>query len=157
MTDRTTRLADGEDDDLEIASPEDYEVQRNDEGDILPVKQRIPGTDDALLVKPMPPGAFNEWKSVLEGQDEDTEKQAEVMREWIVEGPGADATAEYVEDQLRGGVVAGLLKAIRNAAGYEVLKGNREEEMEEGLKVLDQVEGDRLKDLVDLGEELNGR
>lgn len=151
--DRATRLADGLDGELEIAQPEDFEVQRDGDGEILPVPQRIPGTDKAIMVRPMPPGDFQKWLPVLEGQEEDTDKQAEVMRTYIAEGPGADADVDYVENRLKGGVLGGLLKAIRNAAGYEVLRGNREQELEENAPMLKQIDLEDLEGLARLAQD----
>lgn len=154
-----TRLADGEADDLEIAQPEDFEVRRDADGEIIPVKQRIPGTDKAVLVRPMPPGAFEANLDVLEGTTEDSARQAGVLSEWIVEGPGAEADAEYVEQSLRGGALPGLLAAIRNAAGYEVLLADFRQRMGENAAIADRM-GVEIEELLhsemqaQLGDEL---
>lgn len=149
MSDRKSRLADGEDDDLEIAAPEDFEVQRDDDGEILPVRQRVPGTDKAIAVRPLPPGAFAEWLPVLQGDDEDSEKQAEVMREFVT-APEEIATADasFVEEGMRGGWLSGVLQAIRNSSGYEVFREVRQERMREGAAVMEQLDADQMTDLV---------
>lgn len=152
MPDRneTTRLADGAGEDLQIATPEDYEVERTGDGPwheaIKPVPQRIPGTDDHIMVRPIPPGPFAEWLPVLEGEEEDSERQAEIMRKAITEPePFATADVDYVENGLRGGVLGGILRAIRNAAGYEVLKGNREQAIEENAAMMEHLDAEQLQ------------
>lgn len=153
---RRTRLADG--DDLAIANPEDFEIERDETGEIIPEKQRVPGTETALLVRPMPPGAFNKWLPVLEGDDEDTEKQAEVISEYVVEPESlANATPEYLENDIRGGVVGGILQAIRNSAGYEVFRSVREQTVEETAMLFRNFEIDDLVEMTDSLDEDVGR
>lgn len=116
---------------LEIADPKDFEIQRDADGELLPVTQRIPGTNKAIRVIPPAAGDVEEYADVLQGRDESSARQAEVLRTFIVEGPGADADEEYVDERLRGFVLGGLLTAIRNAAGYDVHLGNQEQQMAE--------------------------
>lgn len=149
MSSPETYLADGEEEELEIAAPEDFEVQRDEDGEIVPVRQRIPGTDQAILVRPMPPGAFNRWLDVLTGQDESTENQARVLSEWVVEPQSwANADVEYIEQNLKGGVIGGILKAIRNSAGYEVFRAAREEDLAEASTLMGQMGEDTMADLI---------
>lgn len=147
MTDRKTRLADGED--LEVANPEDFEVQRDGDGEIIPVKQRVPGTDLAIEVRPLPPGAFAEHLDVLEMQDEDSEAQAAVIREYVAAPePLANADADYVENELKGGWLSGILQAIRNSAGYEVFRAVREDQTREMAAMMEHMGDGQMTDLV---------
>lgn len=145
MTDRRTNLADGGD--LEVANPEDYEIQRDGDGEIQPVAQRIPGTDDAILVRPMPPGDFAEYEPVLSMEDDSTERQLEVLNQFVAEPEAwANADAEYLEENLRGGVLPGILKAVRNAAGYEVFREVREDQIQTAGLMMEHMGPEQLED-----------
>lgn len=85
-----TRLNSGED--LEIAHPDDFGVTRNEDGDLAPVKQRIPGSDKAIKCRPLSSGDIEEYQDILEGDNADDERVAELLSEHIIEGIGATPT-----------------------------------------------------------------
>lgn len=134
MSEHETRLNDGED--LEIAHPEDFGVSRNGDGELQGVKQRIPGTDRAVLVKPMAGGEFEEWKDVLEEDEADDDRVDEFFREFIEEGIGSggyDEVPEYV--------APGLIQAVKNGSGHEVFRAVQEQQTRENLAAMEALDG----------------
>lgn len=129
-----TRLNDG--DDLEIAHPEDFGVTRNEQGDLTGVKQRIPGTDKAVLVKPMVAGGYEEWKDVLEEDEADDERVDAFFREYILEGVGSGGYDEVPEF-----VVPGLIAAVKNGSGHEVFRAIQEQQTKENLQAMEALDG----------------
>lgn len=129
-----TRLNDG--DDLEIAHAEDFGVTRNEDGELSGVKQRIPGTDKAVLVKPMVSGAYEEWKDVLEEDEADDERVDAFFREFIIEGVGSGGYDEVPEF-----VVPGLIQAVKNGSGHEVFRAIQEQQTKENLEAMQALDG----------------
>lgn len=133
--DVTTRLNDGED--LEIAHPEDFGVARDDSGDLQPLQQRIPGTDKAVLVKPMVGGAAERYDDVLNESNADDERVEDLLNEFIVEGIGSSADLDRIPDFL----VPGLIQAIRNASGMEVFRAVEEQQLREDMAAIEALDG----------------
>lgn len=162
MTDKSTadsppetRLNDGEG--LEIAHEEDFGIARNDDGELLPVKQRIPGTDKAIECIPVASGPRQEYGDVFDGADPDADRVAELFDEHIVEGIGADATAEDIEgkDGIPYGLVSGLVQALKNSSGEDVflaVEEQRNEELAQQMDLLDRVGEERVETLAELGK-----
>ena len=134
MTERTTRLSDGED--LEIAHPEDFGVQRDGDGELTPLKQRIPGTEKAVLVKPMRGGDYEDWKDVLEEDEADDERVDAFLREFIEEGIGSNGL-----DEVPDFVVPGLIQAVKNGSGHEVFRAVQEQQTKENLAAIEALDG----------------
>lgn len=134
MTEHETRLNDGED--LEIAHPEDFGVSRNGDGELQGVKQRIPGTDRAILVKPMAGGQFEEWKDVLEEDEADDDRVDEFFEEFILEGIGSNGYDEVPEY-----VAPGLIQAVKNGSGHEVFRAVEEQQTRENLAAMEALDG----------------
>ena len=134
MTERTTRLNDGED--LEIAHPEDFGVQRDGDGELTPLKQRIPGTEMAVLVKPMRGGDYEAWEDVLEEDEADDDRVDEFLREFIVEGIGSNGL-----DEVPDYVTPGLVQAVKNGSGHEVFRAMREQQTKENLAAIEALDG----------------
>jgi len=134
MTEHDTRLNDGED--LEIAHAEDFGVSRNSEGELQGVKQRIPGTDKAVKVKPMAGGEFEEWKDVLEEDEADDDRVDEFLRTFILEGLGADGYDSVPEF-----IVPGLIQAVKNGSGHEVFRAVQEQQTKDNLAAMEALDG----------------
>jgi hypothetical protein len=151
-----TNLNDG--DDLDIAHEKDFGVQRDEDGELLPVKQRIPGTDKAIKCQPLTGGAVDEYAAVLEGQSTDAERVADLLRSHIVEGIGADATPEKVEHEYPGYLVPGLIQALKNSSGHDVfveVQAQRNEEIKPNAELIEMLGGaEGLQSLADLDGEL---
>jgi hypothetical protein len=137
MTDRETRFADGEDDDLEIAHPEDFGVRRDDEGELAPVKQRIPGTDLAVKVKPLVGGAAERYEDVLESDRADDERVEAFFGEFIAEGIGSSGDLENVPDYL----VPALIQCVKNSSGFTAFSAVQQQQMKENAAALEAVGG----------------
>lgn len=145
-----TNLADG--DGLEIATEEDFGIAVDDRGDLVPVKQQIPGTEKAIRCRPLPSGALERYQDVLEGEEADDGRIAELFEEFIVEGVGSDATEEWVAEVCPGYLVSGLIQALKNSSGYDVflaVQQLRSEEIRRNAEVLQMFETDDLMALVD--------
>lgn len=143
--DSTTRLNDGED--LEIAEPEDFGIQRGPEGDLKPVKQRIPGTDRAIRCKPVVDSEPVE--SVLEAADPSPKAIDDVAQEHIVEGIGANGDLSDLPDYL----IQGVLQAIKNASGNDVFLAVQEQRAQENLGMLQTLGEDDIEKLRGLMDE----
>lgn len=146
-----TRLNDGED--LEIAEPEDFGIVRDEDGELKPVKQRIPGTDKAILCKPVVDSEPVE--DVLEAADPSPEAVDEVAEEYIVEGLGAGGTLSDLPDY----VINGVLQAIKNASGNDIFQAAQAQRAEEDLGMLQSASKEDLQKLQgmmdgDLADEL---
>lgn len=137
MTNRDTRFADGEDNDLEIAHPEDFGVRRNDEGELTPVKQRIPGTEHAVKVKPLVGGAAERYEDVLEEDRADDDRVEEFFKEFIAEGIGSSGDLSNVPDYL----VSPLIQAVKNSSGFSAFSAVQQQQMRENAAALEAVGG----------------
>lgn len=150
---RATRLNDG--DGLEIAHEEDFGIQRNDGGDLLPVMQRIPGTEKAIKVKPLTPGQRAEYSDVLDTGDADAERVAELWNTHIVDGVGSDVDPADLEgeDGIPYGLSAAINQALKNSSGVELFLAVREqqdEELDANMRLLERVGDDNLEQLTAL-------
>lgn len=145
---QSTRLGDGEE--MKIAQPEDFGVKRDADGDLQPVKQRIPGTDMAIKVVPLVDGKGDEYEDVLEGDERDPERVDALFRECIAEGIGSDGYAdipEYVRE--------GLITAIKNSNGHQVFLAVQEQQAEElkgQMELVDAVGAENLEQLAAFSE-----
>jgi hypothetical protein len=137
MTERETRFADGEDEDLEIAAPEDFGVRRDDNGELVPQKQRIPGTDLAVKVKPLVGGAAERYDDVLNSDRADDERVEEFFEEFIAEGVGSSGDLENVPDYL----VSALIQAVKNSSGFTAHSAVEQQQMRENAAALEAVGG----------------
>lgn len=145
MTEKTTRLNDGSD--LEIAHPEDFGVQRDGDGELTPLQQRIPGTDKAILVNPMRGGDYQNWKDVLEEDEADDDRVDEFLQEFIAEGIGSEGI-----DEVPDFVVPGLIQAVKNGSGHEVFRAIEEQQTKENLAAIEALDGvgdEMVDDLLD--------
>lgn len=144
-----TRLNDGAD--LEVAEEEDFGISRDSSGELQPVKQRIPGTEKAIKCIPLVPSVREEYTDVLESDDADEERIAELWSSNIVAGIGSDATAEMI-DNIPYGLVAGINQALKNSSGEQVFLAVREQVNEEiagHIKMAQELDGDTVGKLME--------
>lgn len=152
MADKTTNLNDGEG--LEIAHPEDFGIKADDNGELMAVAQRIPGTDKAVMVNPLVDGAYNAWEDVLEGDQADDDRVDEFLKEFVAEGIGSDGL-EKVPDYL----VPALIEAVKNSSGFEVFQKLQDRETERNVRTIaamDEVPEALLDKVMDVGGVENG-
>lgn len=145
VTETETHLGDGEG--LEIAHPEDFGISRDDNGDVSPVKQRIPGTDMAIRCRPLVDGAIDRWQDVLEGANPDDDRVDEFLQTYVVEGVGQDGLQDIPDY-----VVPGIIEAVKRSSGYEVFQQIQEAQIEENLQTIqamDQVPEGVLERVMD--------
>lgn len=144
-----TRLNDG--DDLEIAEEEDFGVARGNNGELLPVKQRIPGTDRAIKCIPVTPGVRQEYTDVFDSEDAEAERVAELWSDRIIEGVGNNATADDIEEMPHG-LIAGINQALKNSSGEQIFLAVREQVNEEiagHMEMVQQMDDESIKTLLD--------
>lgn len=147
-----TRLDDGEG--LEIATEADFGIVYDDEGELKPVKQRIPGTEKAIRCRPLPSGALERYEDVLEsGQAEDA-RVAELFNEFIIEGPGSDADEAWVREVCPGYLVSGLVQALKNSSGYDVFRAVQQIQNEEARRNLELLQTLGTEEITELAESL---
>jgi len=143
-----TRLNDGEG--LEIAEPEDFGIHRDGDGELKPVKQRIPGTDKAIRCKPVVDSEPIE--TVLEASDPSEDDIDAVASEYIVEGLGAGGNLSDLPDY----VIQGVLQALKNASGNDIFLAVENQRVEENVGQLQAVSAEDLEKMQSLlGEELD--
>lgn len=138
---------------LEVADPSDFFVTRSDGERPDPVKQRIPGTEQALRIRPLTNGHLERWGDALESDDPDEETVAEVFSYALADLDG-EVTPDDVDQNMLGYGVAPILQAVKNASGYQAFMGFREQRMRM-LGMLNEIQdsGLDLADLTSLAEQ----
>lgn len=132
-----TRLNDGKG--LQIATEADFGITRD--GELDPVEQRIPGTEMAIKCKPVHSHAREEdYAEVFDQPDADAEIVAELFREFIVEGPGHDATADWVNYEAPYGLVPALIQALKNSSGEDFFLAAQEQQADETRRTLNNLD-----------------
>lgn len=150
-TDNTeTRLDDG--DGLEIAQPEDFSVRRDDEGNLKPIKQAIPGSD-GKAIRCLPVVDVEPVADVLEGQNPSDDRVNEVAEQYIIEGPGADGDLSDYPDY----AVNAVLQALKDASGHQYFRAAQERRLEEEAALIESIGPETLRKLNQLGRSDNGQ
>lgn len=147
-----SRLGDGKG--LEIADPADFGISRDEDEELRPLKQRIPGTDKAVLVKPLNSSQVEKYDEVLNRNTAGDELVDELFRNHIVEGPGSDG----LHDGLPGYLVSGLVQAVKNSSGYDVFlatQAQRQEETQANLRMMESMNPAMLKKIQDFADEMD--
>ena len=147
-----SKLGDGKG--LEIADPSDFGISRDGDEELRPLRQRIPGTDKAVLVKPLNASEVEKYDAVLNRNAADDDMVDEMFREHIVEGPGADG----LHSGLPGYLVSGLIQAVKNSSGYDVflaVQEQRREEQEGNLQMLQNLDPEMVGKMQDLMGEMD--
>lgn len=152
MPEETPTTDDGSD--LDVAQPEDFFVSRSDGETPDPVKQRIPGTHEALRVRPLTNGQLDAWGDELESDDPDPEIIAECFN-YALADLDRTVTPEDVERGMIGYGTMPVLQAIKNASGYQAFLGFRKQQMEL-VGMLNQLDEDSMGVLEGLAEQ-NGK
>lgn len=104
-----------------IASPADFAHKRDADGDLLPVTQRVPGTQKYVRVRPITQAEANEY--LPETGDPRAMADDEILaliHEFVIEPDLSHV--EDVDDFLAFGVDP-LLFAVMQASGFDMAKG----------------------------------
>jgi len=119
-------------DELEIAEPEDFFVERDGDGELQPVTQPLPGVEQAIRVIPMTMGDVNKY-GLDEGMDLENEDIAAILNEhWydVRERDGYEVTTEMVEEDAIGFGKDALIQSILRASGYDMQNALNMEQFE---------------------------
>ncbi|MDB2225620.1 hypothetical protein PM023_13165 [Halorubrum ezzemoulense] len=141
-------------DELSIAEPEDFFVQRDSDDNLQPVTQPLPGVEQEIRVIPMSMGDLNEYGDAngqLSPTDLTDEEIAEILNEhWydVRENDDFEVTAEKVEDDMIGFGLEALIQAILRASGYDMKNALNLE----NLEMLESVPEGKLDTMVELAE-----
>lgn len=140
-------------DELNIAKPEDFFVQRDADDNLQPVTQSLPGVEQEIRVLPMSMGDLNEFGDAngqLNPADLSDEEIAEILNaHWYdVREGDFEVTANKVADDMIGFGLDALIQAILRASGYDMQNALNLE----NLEMLDQVPEGKLDTLMELAE-----
>lgn len=132
---------------LEIANMSDFFIRRSGEGenDIEPVRQKIPGRDQALRVRPFTSGMYEKYLNPVDTDDD--EKLAEMFNKAfpdIKEDLGRELTAEDVENGMIAYGPEVLIDVIERAAGKDM----REAIQNRNIKLLNEVDAGKMQQLM---------
>jgi hypothetical protein len=147
--DDTPNTDDG--DGLEVADPNDFFVTRDDQDRPDPVRQQIPGTEQALRIRPLTNRHLERWGDVLESDDPPHGVVADVFEYALADFDG-EITKEMIDGEMLGYGVAPILQAIKNASGYQAFLGFREQQMQMA-SMLDGIDAEQLDSLLNLADE----
>jgi|GEM_PF-4631782 hypothetical protein len=147
--DDTPNTNDG--DGLEVADPNDFFVTRDEDDRPTPVQQRIPGTEQALRIRPLTNGHLERWGESLESDDPDHDVVASVFN-YALADLDSDLTANDIDENMLGYGAAPILQAIKNASGYQAFLGFREQQMQMA-SMLDGIDAEQLDSLLSLADE----
>lgn len=140
-------------DELNIAKPEDFFIQRDADDNLQPVTQSLPGVEQEIRVLPMSMGDLNEFGDAngqLNPADLSDEEIAEILNaHWYdVREGDFEVTADKVADDMIGFGLDALIQAILRASGYDMQNALNLE----NLEMLDQVPEGKLDTLMELAE-----
>lgn len=140
-------------DDLEIATPDDFLVQRDDEDNLQPVTQALPGVEEHIRVIPMTMGDLNAYGGSggqLNPAELGADEIADLLNEhWYdMRESERELTAEDVESDMIGFGRNALVTAILRASGYDLQQGLNMEQLE----MLEQVPEGKLETMVELAD-----
>lgn len=147
--DRTTEINDGEG--LEIAHPEDFGISRDDEGNLVSVKQQVPETNFAIKCIPLVEGAVERWDDVLESDTADDDRTDEFLKKYVEEGIGQDGLSSCPDY-----LVPAVIEAVKKSSGYEVFQDMRDRQQERQMKIfetLDNVPQDLMMKVMGMDKE----
>jgi hypothetical protein len=136
--------------DLEVADPADFFVTREDGDHPGPVTQRIPGTEQALRVRPLTNAQLESWGDELEADDPADATIAKAFNYALVDFDG-EITERMVREGAIGYSVMPILQAIKNASNYQAFLGFREQRMQMA-RMLENIDPEQLDTLLNLAD-----
>ena len=141
------------DDELSIATPDDFLVQRDEENNLQPVTQALPGVEESVRIVPMTMGDLNKYGGAngqLNPAELSNEDIAEIINNhWFdLRESERELDADSLEDELIGFGPEPLVQAILRASGYDLQQGLNME----NLEMLEKVPEGKLDVLTELAE-----
>lgn len=141
------------DENLSIAQPSDFLVSRDDEDNLQPVTQALPGVEEHIRVIPMTMGDLNAYGGSggqLNPAELGADEIAELLNEhWYdMRESERELTAEDVNKDMIGFGRDALVTAILRASGYDLQQGLNMEQLE----MLEQVPEGKLETMMELAD-----
>ena len=139
-------------DELNVAEPEDFFVQRDEDDELQPITQELPGVEQQIRVIPMSMGDLNNYGATeggLKPNDLGAEGIAEILnKHWydVRDNDDFEVTTDMVEDDMIGYGRDALITAILRASGYDMQNALNLENIE----MLDKLDEGKLDTLMDL-------
>lgn len=123
----------GDGSDLEIADANDiFFAQRDDDGEPMPVKQRVPGRNQAVRTIPPTEGFYNEYLNPA--PKDDNAKAAEMMTEGF---PDLDVTEDDIENGMLMFGFETAVTVLKRAGGYDMYSALEEQREEQNMKQIE--------------------
>lgn len=120
----------GDGNDLELADPNDiFFAQRDSDGKPSPVKQRVPGREEAVLTRPPTEGFYNQYLDPV--PSEDNEQVAAMLNEGF---PQLDVDASDVGNGLLIYSLETMVEMLKRAGGYDMYSALQEQQEEQNMK-----------------------
>lgn len=135
----------------DIANPDDFFVVRDDDDNVQPVEQKLPGVEEHIRVVPMTMGDINSYggEQEIAAGNLEPEQVAEIFNAHLADLE-RDVTGEDVEENLIGFGSEAVLTAILRASGYDMQQSLNME----NLEMLQQIDDPgKLEALMDFAEE----
>lgn len=142
--------------DLDIASVDDFMVSRDDEDNLQPITQELPGVEECVRVVPMSMGDLNKYgggDSQLDPGSLDNDEIAEILNNhWYdLRESERSLTGDNVDDNLIAFGKESLVTAILRASGYDLQQGLNME----NLEMLEKVPEGKLETMMNLADKQN--
>lgn len=116
------------DNDMKIADPNDFFVTRDEEDNLQPVAQPIPGVEQSLNVIPLTMGEVERY-GIEERVDLTDEEMAELFNDHLADLE-RELTSEDVSDNMIGFGKEALLQTVLRASGYDMKNAMNMEQFE---------------------------
>lgn len=141
------------DENLSIAQPDDFLVQRDDEDNLQPVTQALPGVEEHIRVIPMTMGDLNAYGGSggqLNPAELEADEIAELLNKHWYDMRESDRklTADDVDNDMIGFGRDALVTAILRASGYDLQQGLNMDQLE----MLEQVPEGKLETMMELAD-----
>lgn len=132
--------------DMDIANPEDFFVTRDEDDNLQPVAQKVPGVEQHLNIIPLTMGEVERYGLDGDGEVSD-EDLAEIFSDHLADLE-RELTAEDVSENMIGFGKDALLQTILRASGYDMRNAMNMEQFEM-LAELDEGKFQRVMELAE--------
>lgn len=144
-----------EPDELELATPDDFLVTRDDEDELQPVTQPLPGVEQHVRVVPMTIGDTNEYGDANGNIDPNSlsnEEIAEILNtHWYdLRDSDRELEADDIESDMIAFGTEALLTAILRASGFDLRQGLNMD----NLEMLEKVPKGKLETMMELSDQV---
>lgn len=139
---------------LDIAEPEDFLVTRNEDDELQPVVQKLPGVEQHVEVVPLTIGEVEEYGLNDDSVELSDAEVAEIINEhwYTLRESENELQPDNVDEQLIGFGKDALVQAILRASGYDLQNGMAMEQFEQ-LAELEEGKFERVMELVQRQQE----